>query len=683
MGTNHDELFHRIAGLVCDKPPGLSATDCHGDPSRNTSLCREHACCRIDEKSQEQLAYVTSPTDRPVFLRACPGSGKTETVGLKAAYEIRQWPYPHRGLAVLTFTNAAADVIRDRAMQFVGADRMSHPHYIGTIDSWLHGYLANPFGHIVTGYEGRNDDEGWNGDGALKVIDERNDAGWLARFTARAEDQPGHRSVPLRIRANAVHHALHGDAFDLLPFPGARHWRADEAHFDSPALEQLRLDNPWLTIECLRTALGVAKQRFWHAGFVTHRDVEYICQKLLIDRPDIATRLARRFPIIVVDECQDLSPSQLVILAALLKKGANVHFVGDLGQAIWSFRRVEPKEIEDFAREHGFQELPLSHNFRSLQPIVDLCGRLCPDQGRVQGRATLGSTQPSCLCFAYTGGQETELVSRFVDYLHERGLQLDRSAVLARGSAAVAKLRPGIARKMGPAELAALAMHLWVASGAESRGEALECMGRLVADQFFRKDPPDSREYYVPRDKFRPVPWRIALARILNDCQQEQELKDINRTWTDWTKALNARLPAIVQRHCPGAPSAARRVQSPSNKKDDPVIDGLGPGAVSSDPEIRVTTIHKAKGETLDAVLLVSAVARGKGGHWKEWLPEGDDGEHARFAYVASSRPRYLLAWAVPSPSTQDRRELEDLGFRFLPGDEEAPPSQGKLEFGP
>ncbi len=85
--------------------------------------------------------------------------------------------------------------------------------------------------------------------------------------------------------------------------------------------------------------------------------------------------------------------------------------------------------------------------------------------------------------------------------------------------------------------------------------------------------------------------------------------------------------------------------------------------------DIRITTIHQVKGETHDATLLVSSPDRrgGKGGHWSEWLDtSGDDGEYARFAYVASSRPKYLLAWAVPESSDEEIARLQSLGFGLI-----------------
>jgi len=152
----HYELFERIANAVCNKPKSVDMKECLA--RKPSPICREYGKCRIHEKTQDQLSYVTHPLKQNVFLSACPGSGKTEVVGLKAAYEIRQWEQRFYGIAVLTFTNNATDVIRDRITQFIGINAIGFPHYVGTIDSWLHRYIAHPFAHRVTGFLGIDGD---------------------------------------------------------------------------------------------------------------------------------------------------------------------------------------------------------------------------------------------------------------------------------------------------------------------------------------------------------------------------------------------------------------------------------------------------------------------------------------------------------------------------------------------
>jgi hypothetical protein len=83
---------------------------------------------------------------------------------------------------------------------------------------------------------------------------------------------------------------------------------------------------------------------------------------------------------------------------------------------------------------------------------------------------------------------------------------------------------------------------------------------------------------------------------------------------------------------------------------------------------LRITTIHSVKGETLDAILLVSALTvRGtQDGYWTQWLADPTF-EVARLAYVASSSPKHLLAWAIPKTNNEDELDkVRRLGFHIM-----------------
>ncbi|MCO2242589.1 hypothetical protein FA379_30230, partial [Pseudomonas aeruginosa] len=81
---------------------------------------------------------------------------------------------------------------------------------------------------------------------------------------------------------------------------------------------------------------------------------------------------------------------------------------------------------------------------------------------------------------------------------------------------------------------------------------------------------------------------------------------------------------------------------------------------------LRFETIHQVKGETHDATVVVSSQQSGPHqSHWKDWLADPAS-EAARFAYVASSRPRHLLIWAVKKLKDDELKRLAGLGFEIL-----------------
>lgn len=81
---------------------------------------------------------------------------------------------------------------------------------------------------------------------------------------------------------------------------------------------------------------------------------------------------------------------------------------------------------------------------------------------------------------------------------------------------------------------------------------------------------------------------------------------------------------------------------------------------------LRYETIHQVKGETHDATVVVSSLQKGIHlSHWKEWLADPTS-EGARFAYVASSRPRHMLIWAVKKLKADEIKTLTGLGFELV-----------------
>jgi len=102
---NRDEKIEVLALSICGKSPAISPSECRATNGTTNPLCNECETCRIARNSNEQLDYVLSSIEECVFIKACPGSGKTEVVGLKAAYEMSKWAKTPGGIAVLTFTN--------------------------------------------------------------------------------------------------------------------------------------------------------------------------------------------------------------------------------------------------------------------------------------------------------------------------------------------------------------------------------------------------------------------------------------------------------------------------------------------------------------------------------------------------------------------------------------------------
>lgn len=640
----HDQLIEWFACKVCEKPMGLDPDECHSTIGRQNPLCINYKCCRIKEKSSEQLKYVGSPIDKNIFLKACPGGGKTEVVGLKAAYEIRRWDRPVGGIAVLTFTNNAADVIHERVCQFAGVDKAGYPHFIGTLSSWLQGYVVSPFAHILTGYEGLN------GDRSIRLVENTADSDFLKRYQTKAYPRSG------PIKANEYS------------------WDCEEKEYIF-ASRSRNVDAVRQAIEFTdeqKQELKKTKRDFMGRGFATHQDIEFLCLRLMEKHKVLAERVSERFPLILVDECQDLSWTEMAILKQLQKFSTSLHFIGDLKQAIYEFKNVAPKKVEAFAVENCFSEMSLSDNFRSCQSIVSVCKSVVLDQSHVKGMGEAKSKTP-CLFRTYQKESIHLLPQWFTEFVERKRLDVGKTAIVARGWSTVSKLRPcGISNAKNDQIRLAMAINLWKLGVNQAMGDALKYIGQFVAHRLFPKWAVNAREYYCPECVSSTIQWRLFLARILDSLIKIDDVADFNQAWKHWAKSVRKYFHVVANKqrrmltdYLTESMDVFQQISfNALSSVSNAVADSL-PNTPQQKTVVRITTIHSVKGETLDAIMLVSAPSKQgtSDGHWEQWL-DAPSSEAARLAYVASSRPRFLLIWAIPEQKSADYKKLKKLGLK-------------------
>lgn len=580
----------------------------------------------------QQLEFVCHPLTTACHLAACPGSGKTEVVGIKAAYEFASWTDEFSGIAILTFTRSAASEIQDRVFKYGGISATQHPHFIGTFDSWLHAYLFQPFAHSLVGFAGHD------GDKKMGIIDNESHADFLNAF----QTLPLGGGMP--VKANAYSYKPDGSL---------------ETSDESIARV---VNNPQYC-----SALKQCKDRFWRAGFATYEDAEYLSFKLLQTKPGITKLLACRFPVIIIDECQDLSPAELALLEQLCESGAKIHFVGDLNQAIYEFRHVEPALIESFSKAHGFIEKRLTHNYRSNQQIVECCQKLMRSNVQIKGMEE-PCFSPSCILVEYESAKINELPDAFRKLIDRLQLKPNRCAILARGKSTIAKMNPQGDKARSVTELFASALSCFYNPGhkTENLTAALDQVGRCICNLAYKGKGNHTRQY-CPEDQ-DSIRWRLFLWEFLKTAEGLFPFAQNGNalTWSKWAALLKSFLEAhwsMIPPPVDGWDSVKNRIKAPKKKATAAVGDAINP--VKQVAKVRTATIHSTKGETLEAVMLVSSPdKKSKGGHFEHWLdPGAGNEEHKRFAYVAGSRPKYLLIIAAKTLSQADREKLQSIGL--------------------
>jgi superfamily I DNA/RNA helicase len=97
----------------------------------------------------------------------------------------------------------------------------------------------------------------------------------------------------------------------------------------------------------------------------------------------------KKYDIVFIDECQDLSKAQRELMLASVKKGGKFIAVGDRQQAINGFCGASCDSFDLIAKIDNTDELPLSVNYRCGKSILALAQQIVPQimpfEGAIEG----------------------------------------------------------------------------------------------------------------------------------------------------------------------------------------------------------------------------------------------------------------------------------------------------------
>lgn len=628
-GSNiNSEDYTSCEGYLCDK-------------------CQNDMYCDMQHLSDGQVKYIISDVHSDIYLNACPGSGKTEVIGVKCAYEMSLWEKTEGGLAILTFTNSAENELRERVAAYYKS-QPDYPHFLGTFTSWIHGYIANPFLYLITGHGNAGKE-----DAKLQIIDTDCNSGFLNAFKTKYSYGNLHK-----LSANEF---FFGSKEKRYQYCGKS--KNGEVDFDK-ALSEITYMNE----ELKRT-----KQKFWKAGFFLYEDVEILTFKLLKKQPEIANLIAKRFPLIIVDECQDLSHIQLLILGLLHKSGSIIHLIGDLDQAIYGFRGIEPIDTSNFIKGNHFKEMILDENYRSNQAIVDISGTIIKRNNSVFGKIQQKVSKP-LIAFLYRQNQENLLINQYRTILTENNLKSQECRIIVRNDTLRARLRGAKNvseyNSINIIEDYAHFIYLHNEHTVREFQESIRILARAIQKSFFS----DSKHENII-NLYRPIEiensdWQEIILLFQKMLLSDDEVLDLSPKWGNWKVSLNKCLLRISHKLL--GKFELKRLRN--NIKDKLVIKTFEASNTSiENNDLLVETIHSCKGMSLQSVLFVSAYnqsSNASGSYWKDWfVNEGETiGEAQRLAYVAFSRAKHLLAVGIPNPksspiSTKEIEMLKEMGF--------------------
>lgn len=651
----NNQIEEKIARIICQKPDDISCSECFENSFG--LICKGFSKCRILEKTEEQLKYVVSPIDKNIFLKACAGSGKTEVVGMKAAYEINRWDKKDGGIAILSFTNDATDVIRDRVKMFSDNNRI-YPHFIATLSSFIHSYIVQPFAYKYIKYEGTNSDY------SIQVIDENLPIyanHWLCNFKCKIP------YIFAKNRQEGIYaHQIGYDfgkkdfyinlKYDLV-------WLKDYYANSNVQSYIYEKGKTYWTEKYFREKFKECKNNFWKQGFANFDDMNILAVYIL--KSEIAKEIVKRFPLIFIDECQDLSENELCIIKLLQEKGCCIHFIGDLNQSIYNFKRVDPKKIYDYVDD--FEKYSLNTNFRSCKEIVDFSNKLIKEESLSENVESVFNKN-SLVYIEYD--EPEDAIRKYINLLSRLKYEKKVNRILVKQNSLRKQLESLTQDTFDDKEPLIVALQLWKEKMPDNMIAALELAGKQISRWF--GGGTSKKNYYCPNEMTSVFAWRIYLMHVLNEMEKNEVLTNFNMTYGEWHKSAKTILNSILEKQY----KLISDFDNEKNRNLNKLIDGRNFGVSKGNKDVQIKiyennfvidipiiTIHGSKGCTYDTTLVLSSkTTSSEGGHWKKHWFLGD-GEEKRIGYVACTRAKYLLVLGVPTLTVSDRKLLEEYGF--------------------
>ena len=355
----------------------------------------------LEGLNKEQMEAVTH-LDGPLLILAGAGSGKTRVITYRIAYMMKKHNVAPSSILAITFTNKAANEMRQRIEGLVG-DRSKYI-WCGTFHS-IFARLLRRHAELL-GYS--QNFSIIDSDDQLKLIKE------AMKELDIADSQFKPKSVQIEI-SNAKNKFVGVEEYQLLA--GKEYFLGVVARIYKRYQEKLVANNA-----------------------MDFDDILVNMVKLLDQNPDICELYRAKFRYIMVDEYQDTNETQYRAVMKLASGSGNICVVGDDDQSIYSFRGADVRLILKFEKDFpGAKIIKLEENYRSTKTILDAANCVIANNTKRKSKRlrTEGSQGEKIIVMnADTSAGEADFVGRTIKMMVDKGkFKFSDCAVLYRMNA--------------------------------------------------------------------------------------------------------------------------------------------------------------------------------------------------------------------------------------------------------
>ncbi len=276
---------------------------------------------------------AVAATEGPVLVVAGAGSGKTRVLTYRIAHLIRDLDVAPDSILAITFTNKAANEMKERVGHLVGG--MVRSMWVSTFHSSCVRMLRREASRL--GYKS-----------GFTIYDDA-DSLRLLRMVTKDLDLDSKRFPEKAMKAvisNAKNELVDYESFA----------EQGDGFYHEQVADIYRL----------------YQQRLVEASAMDFDDLLMVTVELFAAFPSVLENYQRRFRYVLVDEYQDTNRAQYMLVKQLTAAHRNLCVVGDSDQSIYKFRGADIRNIRDFEKDYpDARVIVLDQNYRSTETILE------------------------------------------------------------------------------------------------------------------------------------------------------------------------------------------------------------------------------------------------------------------------------------------------------------------------
>lgn len=283
----------------------------------------------LNDKQKEAVLA----TDGPCLVIAGAGSGKTKVLTHKIAYLINEKNVRPWNILAITFTNKAANEMKERVEKIVG--EVAKEMWIGTFHSICVRILRKYIDRL--GF-----------DHSFLIFD--------------TSDQK--TLIKECMKALNVDDKMFTDRSILSEISNGKNEMLE------PKAYQVKYAGDYRR-EVIGRVYELYQKRLKENNAIDFDDIINYTIKILTENPDALDYYTDKFNYILVDEYQDTNKAQFTLVTILASKYGNITVVGDNDQGIYSFRGADITNILNFEKDFpGTKIVKLEQNYRCTGNIL-------------------------------------------------------------------------------------------------------------------------------------------------------------------------------------------------------------------------------------------------------------------------------------------------------------------------